>query len=211
MVRRLAEDMMIWTVLVALFAVVSMPTLARAQGHPSADAIDLATAAVYNSPPDIAQWPITTTITELHMRPRGVQPEGISLVFSGQQTWPDYTPPGWDGSLQYTVWAVVKINGKWYTSGIIQMWRGRPGTGAPILTDFAINWAYDARWGPMNHYQPSVGEQMGFFVSAGNARGVGGVTSARERSNIVVVNLPAGDVGDFSFSSLHMGRVWIVH
>jgi hypothetical protein len=200
-----------WKTLVALFVVMSMPTLARAQGHPPVDAIDLATAAVYNSPPDIAKWPVTTRITALHMKPRGAHPEGISLVFSAQQTWPDYLPPGWDGTLQYTVWAVVKINGAWNTSGIIQMWRGRDGTGAPILTDFAINWVYDARWGPMNHYQPSVGEQMGFFVSAGNARGVGGVTSVRERSNVVMVNLPAGDLGDFAFSALQMGRVWIVH
>jgi hypothetical protein len=40
---------------------------------------------------------------------------------------------------------------------------------------------------------------MGFFVTAGNARGVGEVTSVRERSNVVFVSLPAGDVGDFDF------------
>ncbi len=79
------------------------------------------------------------------------------------------------------------------------MWRERPSTGAPILTDFARNWVYDSRWGAMAHYQPQVGEQMGFFVSAGNARGVGTVTSVRERTNVVVVSLPAGDTGDFTF------------
>jgi hypothetical protein len=40
---------------------------------------------------------------------------------------------------------------------------------------------------------------MGFFVSAGNARGEGGVTSRRERSNVVVVPLPGGDNGSFGF------------
>ena len=43
----------------------------------------------------------------------------------------------------------------------------------------------------MNGYRPSVGEQMGFFVTAGDARNVDGVTSLRERSNVVVVPLPA--------------------
>jgi hypothetical protein len=79
------------------------------------------------------------------------------------------------------------------------MWRERPSTGAPILTDFARNWVYDGRWGAMANYQPQVGEQMGFFVSAGNARGVGTVTSVRERTNVVVVSLPANDIGVFAF------------
>ena len=93
----------------------------------------------------------------------------------------------------------MNVNGHWYTSGFIQMWRDRASTGAPILTDFARNWAYDARWGPMNHYQPHVGELMGFFVSAGDARNWGSVTSVRERSNVVAVNLPANDTGVFTF------------
>jgi hypothetical protein len=157
------------------------------------DALDLSQAAVYNSPADIARWPITATITRLDMSPSA----GLSFDFTTKNSWPDYTPPGWDSPLQYTVWAVVKVNGRWYTSGFIEMWRGRASTGAPILSDFARNWAYDARWGPMMGHQPQVGEQMGFFLSAGDARGVGGVTSLRERSNVIVVSLPAGDSGSF--------------
>lgn len=174
---------------------------ARAQ-----DAIDLSQATVYNSPPDIASWPITTAITRLEMQPTAGAAPGVSLTFSAQNTWPDYTPPGWDGPLQYTVWAVFNINGHWVTSGFIQMWSGRGNTGAPLLTDFAINWAYDSRWGPMNGYQPHVGEQVGFFVSAGDARGNRGVTSVRERSNVVVVNLPANDTGVFTFAPRAMTR-----
>jgi hypothetical protein len=163
------------------------------------DQMDLSQAAVYNSPADIASWPVTTAITLLTMQPSGAPVGGLSFVFSAQNTWPNYTPPGWDGPLQYTVWAVVKINGQWNTSGFIQMWQGRPSTGATILHDFADNWAYDSRWGPMDGYQPQVGEQMGFFVSAGNARGVTTVTSVRERSNVVVLPLPANDNGVFGF------------
>jgi hypothetical protein len=188
-------DPMLRRVLGALIVLLLIAASARAQ-----DAIDLSQAAVYNSPTDIASWPVTTTITRLEMQPTGAPAEGVSLVFSAQNTWPDYTPPGWGGPLQYTVWAVLKINGQWVTSGFIQMWNGRPSTGAPILADFALDWAYDGRWGPMAGYQPQVGEQMGFFVSAGNARGVGTVTSVRERSNVVLVNLPANDTGVFTFA-----------
>ena len=163
---------------------------------PGSDDIDLATVTVFNSPTDVASWPITTQITQLTMQSGDV---GLSFEFPAKATWPDYTPPGWDGPLQYTVWAVVKVAGQWYTSGFIQMWNGRASTGAPLLTDFAPNWAYDGRWGPMEGHAPVVGEQMGFFVTAGNARGVPFVTSLRERSNVVVVALPAGDTGVFTF------------
>jgi VCBS repeat protein/FG-GAP repeat protein len=177
----------------ALF--VSAPTLALTATAAPRDAIDLSQASVYNSPSDIASWPVTTAITRLDMH----RPNGLTFAFSAQNTWPDYVPPGWSGGLQFTVWAVVKINGHWYTSGFVQMWRGRVGTGAPILTDFARNWAYDSRWGPMRGHQPVVGEQMGFFVSAGDARGVNRVTSVRQRSNVVLVSLPANDTGVFTY------------
>lgn len=160
------------------------------------DALDLSTVQVFNSPADVASWPITTHLTQLTMQSPDV---GLSFSFSALATWPDYTPPGWTGPLQYTVWAVVDVGGTWYTSGYIQMWNGRASTGAPILSDFAINWAYDGRWGPMMGHQPVVGELMGFFVTAGNARGVSDVTSLRERSNVVLVHLPAGDNGVFTF------------
>jgi hypothetical protein len=165
-------------------------------GPTPGDALNLAAAAVYNSPADIAGWPATAKITRLDMSPSA----GLNFEFTTKATWPDYTPAGWSGPLEYTVWAVVNVNGSWNTSGFIQMWRGRASTGAPILATFATNWAYDSRWGPMNGYQPLAGEQMGFFVSAGNARGASGVTSVRERSNVVVVALPAGDSGSFPFS-----------
>jgi hypothetical protein len=160
------------------------------------DGMNLGLAAVYNSPGDIASWPIRSTITQLDM-----SSAGLSFQFSTQNSWPDVVPPGFSGPLQYTVWAVVNINGQWNTSGFIQMWRGRVSTGAPILTDFATNWAYDSRWGPMDGYHPHVGELMGFFLSAGDARGESGVSSVRERTQVVMVSLPAGDSGSFSFSA----------
>jgi hypothetical protein len=181
----------------------SPPAPVPPQPSGPSDAIDLSQAAVYNSPPDIANWPITGAISSVQFAPG---PSGVSFQFGQQNSWPDYTPPGWNGPLQYTVWALVNINGRWDTSGFIQMWRGRPGTGAGITVnnDFSRNWAYDGRWGPMNGYQPRVGEQMGFFLSAGNARGDTTVTSVQERTNVVMVTLPPGDNSLFAFA---LGRM----
>jgi hypothetical protein len=180
-----------------LFGVIS------AQAQVAIDQMDLSQATVYNSPNDVASWPVTTAITQLKIRPTGDPLEGVSLTFSAQQTWPD-TVTGFTG-LQYTVWAVWYAAGQWNASGIIQMWRGRPDTGASILSGFASYWIYDPRWGPGWGHQPVVGERMGFFVTAGDARGVSGVTSLRERSNVVVINLPANDSGDFYPQSYRAG------
>ena len=184
-----------------LFVLALTSPVARASAAACGDAINLSQAIVYNSPADIASWPVTHKITQLTMEPTAGQNPGLSFQSSARSTWPDYTPPGWDGPIQYTVWAVVNVNGQWYMSGIIQMWRQRASTGAPLLTDFARNWVYDGRWGPMQGHQPVVGEQMGFFLSAGNARGEGGVTSVRERTNVVMVSVPANDTGVFTFSN----------
>jgi hypothetical protein len=168
------------------------------------DAVDLSSAVVHASPADIASWPVTTRIERLIMRPG--QNNGLSFVFSGNRSWPDYVPPGWAGPIQYTVWAGVQIANIWHIAGFIQMWRTRPSTGAPILTNWR-DWAYDVnRWGPMVEFRPKAGDQMIFFLSAGNARkGSAGreadVTSVRERSNVALVALPAGDDGDFTFEA----------
>ena len=169
----------------------------------SIDALDLSSAIVHNSPTDVASWPATTRIERLTMRPG--QNNGLSFAFSGNQTWPDYVPPGWDGPIQYTVWAGVQINGVWHVAGFIQMWRTRPSTGAPIVAQWR-DWAYDKnRWADMVDYRPQPGDQMAFFLTAGNARRGSAqapepdVTSVRERSNAVIVSLPAGDDGVFTF------------
>lgn len=159
----------------------------------------LASATIWNSPKDIASWAKTTRITQITMRPSGDPNFGLHFVFDAQSYWPNYTPPGWDGPLQYTVWACIKKSGQWHCSGIIQFWRERYATGAPILHDFGKEWVYDGRWGAMEGYWPVTGEEMIFFVSAGDARGALGVTSVRERSNAVAIKLPAGDVGTFNF------------
>lgn len=168
------------------------------------DAINLSEAQIFNSPADIADWPVTVAITQLGISPA----TGIRISADVPRTW-DFHMPGWgngkddDGNVLYTVWAVARINGHWAASGVVQMWKGRPSTGAfetpTWRTEFPKNWAYDGRWGALAGHQPQVGDLFGFFISAGNARGEKGVTSTRERSNVVAINLPANDTGVFPF------------
>jgi hypothetical protein len=157
------------------------------------DQIDLAQAAVLNSPPDVAGWPATARLTRLDLMPSGAHVESTK-----QDAWPEVRPPGWDGPLLYTLWIVVKIDGQWYTSGCIQYWRGLFENGGPV-SQYGQNWYYDpVRWGPMAGYQPSPGEPVGFFITAGDARN-NGMNVVKERSNVVVVPFPGSGGARFSF------------
>jgi hypothetical protein len=175
---------------------------ALAPGTIPPDVVDLSQATVYNSPPDVASWPATTMITTLD-----IEMQGFQVLFDkrdGPGSWPDYTPPGFGGPIEYTLWSVERIGGKWQTSGVIQIWRD-PSDGLWIggnPSGLAIDWYYDpGRWGPLSGYQPAVGEPVGFFVTAGNARNVTapGATSVLERSNVVIVPFPADTGATFTF------------
>jgi hypothetical protein len=177
-----------------------------------ADAVDLHSVIVHNSPADIADWPVTRAITRLTMRPSSDPQPG--LIFEFDQPLPDEWEwltreqrgwqPGDSSSLenyQCTVWALVWVNSRWHASGYIQLWKGLSRVGAPILSDFHANWAYDSRWGDAHDYIPASGDAIAFFVSAGNARGQTAATSRRERSNVVGLHLPIGDSGVFDFAA----------
>jgi|SRR6185295_2996853 len=170
------------------------------QPIPPSDSIDLNIVTIHNSPNDIAQWNETIKITMLDMDPS----EGWSFYFN------KIVPDNWkwmtghnDDNYQYTVWPIIKYNGVWNSSGIVQMWQNRISTGPFEMPtwhdDFHINWCYDSRWGDMSLYYPNPGDEFGFFVSAGNARGTDGVTSVRERSNVIKIVLPTNDRGSWNF------------
>jgi hypothetical protein len=165
-------------------------------GPAPGDAIDLNQAAIMNSPPDVARWPATATLRVLDLGQGGVFVDFTKK--NGAGSWPDYTPPGWTGPLQYTLWIVLNINGRWYASGCIQFWRGLDRNGGPPAL-YAQNWYYDSRrWGPMTGHQPATGEQVGFLVTAGDARNNGG-TALKERSNVVMIPFPGPAGGVFRF------------
>jgi hypothetical protein len=55
---------------------------------------------ILNSP-DVRGWTPTATITKLEFW-RGA---GIHVEFDRNAAWPDVVPEGWNGPIQYTVWA----------------------------------------------------------------------------------------------------------
>jgi hypothetical protein len=183
---------------------------------------DLHRAQVYDSPPDIANWAVTTSITSLSISGSGAfaptfDTQGSTCDYQGgaqacdgsnaqpvdPNRWPDVCIPGWNGgNLQFTLWSVEYINGAWATSGPVEFWCGLAGSGgAP--SSFATDWYYDSRWGPLMNYQPRVGEWVGFFVSAGNARNITSDDTSQslvfERSNVVFVPFPSDSGVSFTF------------
>jgi hypothetical protein len=160
----------------------------------AATELDMSEVILTDNPPDLADWPIGTRLTLVEFG------DAVRLVFDkqeGEDRWPDVTPPGWDGPLQYTLGLAEYIDGQWYGSAAIQFWYGLESSGGNVALDdqVAVNWYYDGRWGALEGRQPETGETVGVFVVAGNVRGVtdGSQSPVMERSNIVLCAFP--DVG----------------
>jgi hypothetical protein len=153
------------------------------------DAIDLHQASISGgSPADVANWSVTARLTALDFQASGV---GVQFTKKdGPGRWPDVVPPGWSGGIQYTLWMVVNVDGHWYTSGGVEYWNGLGRSGGQPSA-FASNWYYSPGvWGPLATHQPAPGEQVGFFVTAGDARAKD-VRAVTERSNVVLVPFPS--------------------
>jgi hypothetical protein len=179
-----------------LFSIFACSLLLNAAIVRAQDAVPIASVQIVNAP-DIRNWPATATITGIHIAQSNMRVDFTKR--DGPARWPDITPPGFAGPIEYTVWLFLNINGQWVGSGFIQMWNGRDGVGdAP--SDFAMNWYYGTRWSPMQTHGPiQPGEQIGILVTSGNARDNGGPYGPSERSNLVL--FPAADQGDWSFAT----------
>ena len=163
------------------------------------DGVSLSSATILNSPRDLARWPITTALTMVDLQSRGVRVEFSKK--NGPGRWPDITPPGWDGPLQYTLGMMLNVNGQWFASAVVEFWNGLEYSGGPP-SQYALNWFYDpGRWSPMTGHQPAVGEQIGFFVCAGDCRNTtdGSRSPVKERSNVVIVTMPNDGGATFRF------------
>ena len=160
------------------------------------DQIDLHSVIVRGPAGDVANWPVTATLHVLDFNSGGV-----FVDFSkkdGPNRWPDVVPPGWTGGIQYTIWMVVNHNGQWYTAGGVEFWHGLDRSGGPP-SRYASNWYYNAQvWGPLDQHQPYVGEQVGFFVTAGDQRAKD-VRVVTERSNVVLVPFPSDGGASYRF------------
>ncbi len=166
--------------------------------------LDMHQVTLYSNPPDLADWPMTTSLTEVDFTTSGVH-----VAFSkqdGSGRWPDVVPPGWSGSLQYTLGMVECINGQWYGSAVIEFWYGLDASGGNIAAadQVAVNWYYDAgRWGLLAGRQPATGETIGIFVAAGNLRNITTddpqQSPVMERSDVVLVPMPDTSGAQHSF------------
>jgi hypothetical protein len=162
---------------------------------PCAMNADLNQVTLYSNPPDLASWPVTTQLTEVDFTTNGVH-----VAFSkedGAGRWPDVTPPGWTGPLEYTLGMVECINGQWYGAAVIEYWNGLYAMGGNVGANnqIAMNWYYDQiRWGKLASRQPAQGEMVGVFVAAGNLRNITSDDPAQsptmERSNVVYMPFP---------------------
>lgn len=163
------------------------------------DAIDLNAATLVDSP-DIRSWPMTAKIQ--HISFDGSTTRVTFTKQDGPDRWPDVTPPGWSGPLQYTLWLFRRIAGVWVGAAFVQFWHGRDGSGSPSDPDvpsvYHHHWYYAPRWAPLFGSGPILpGEVIGFLVSSGNARDGVGPFGPAERSN--VVTFAATDSGTFDF------------
>ena len=172
------------TILCAFVCSATLGALVR----PATAQIDIDRLQIQNSP-DVRGWAPTATISKIEFW-RGA---GLHIEFDKRAAWPDVVPPGWDGPVQHTVWLLLKIDGRWYGSGVIECWRDRQSTDDDDVTEnnqIARNWLYDGRWGPMQGHQPQPGELVGVMVTAGDARGKD-VHGVAERSRIVEIAWPS--------------------
>ena len=165
-------------------------------GLRSGDAFDIS-RAVQHRGAAFTDWPATTEITRLEFRATGVHVEFSKR--DGPGRWPDVTPAGLGRSapvLPRDRDADRRHMARDGADSVLvrsrrlgrQRRRSRPrdnGLRGTIHGD----WCYSGEWGPMQR-QPAAGERVGFFVVAGNVRGVDDVISVRERSNVVVVPFP---------------------
>jgi hypothetical protein len=152
------------------------------------DAIDPASIQIVGGSPDVRFWRVTAPLRRVELTPTDVRWQ------ADIPGWRHVTPPGWDGGIQSTLFIVVKKDGQWRTTGSIEFWATRAGSGSPLSSGLRDWWYYAPEIG-----QPQPGETIGVFVAAGDLRRKD-VESAQERSNIVTLVVPANDTGVFDFA-----------
>lgn len=143
---------------------------------------------VVGGSPDVLQWPITAAIRSIELTP-----DNFRFVAVGHTEWPHVVPPDWTGGVQSTLWIVVRKDGKWRTTGSIEFYEGRDGTGSPLSSGLKDWWYYAPEIG-----QPQPGDLVGVFIAAGDQRRKD-VRSVNERSAIVTFVVLPGDRGTFSY------------
>jgi len=173
----------------------SITTPYSATGNFALQTFNFASARIWDSPPDVASWPVTTSITSIEFTGSAMRVDFDRR--DGPNRWPDQVPPGFAGALEYTLGMCRFVEGGWHCAGVVEFWYGRSMDDTAPPSRFWREWWYDGgRWGPLATNPPQEGELVGVFVGAGDLRGR---TWTREtcpgvceRSNIVLVPFTSG-------------------
>jgi hypothetical protein len=174
--------------------------LQAASAHPTTlptstfDAVDMSSAVITASSPDVRAWPITTRLTEITLDAT----VNMNVNFTkrnGPQAWPFLEGPE-GGDLQYTLWIGCRIGGVWYFAGpILCISRGTSDNYVPTGPtlepgQLPKNWYYYAG-SPLATYQPKPGEQVAWLVTSGVQRRQD-MSVIHERSQVVLTPFTAG-------------------
>jgi len=160
----------------------------------SKDAVDLSTAVMTSSSPDVSAWPIGARLTEITLD--AVSNMGVDFSKrNGPQAWPFLDGPE-GGDLQYTIWIGCQIGGVWYFAGSILCISRSPSDNyvptGPTLQPGQLpkNWYYFAG-SPLATYQPKPGEQVAWFLTSGVQRR-NDMHVITERTQVVLTPFSAG-------------------
>lgn len=176
--------------LAGVFSTGPMPPVPPSAG----DAIDLSAAVITRESPDVRGWPIGAKLTALTLS----DTVNATLEFTkrnGPDAWPFVAGPE-GGDLQYTLWVGCKIDGVWQFSGPILCISRSPGDNyvptGPTLQPRQLphNWYYYAG-DPLASYQPSPGEFVAWFLTAGVQRR-NDIHVVEERTQVVLAPFQPG-------------------
>lgn len=153
--------------------------------------------------PDVSDWAETCQITGIDFRVNDLQ-LWHTKQGTGPGAWPAPQVPGFGnvaagdpGTIQWTLWPVIQVDGAWVTTGCIEFWSGRTNVGGPF-SRAAVDWYYFSD--RMKGHQPVAGDRVGFFVTNGDQRRKD-VEGVQERSAVVWLTVPQNDTGTFHFDT----------
>lgn len=165
------------------------------------DAIRMDDVLTTRESPDVSFWRVGTKITEFEIADDGT----IRINFdkrNGEHAW-KFVRNMEGGEIQYTLWIVCFIQGRWWACGAIEgisrdVNDNYLNTGPMFavnvegsgLGQLPKNWYYFAGE-PLSRYQPQIGEMVGWFVTAGAQRR-DDIHLVPERSNVIVAPFRVG-------------------
>lgn len=148
------------------------------------DAIDLSTVTIVKGALQVAQWPKTSTLTEVT-----VTEDTMCTYHSKSGVWPSvqfFDDPA--TLVEGNQWVFARINGQWFGGAAEWMRPSQQCKGVPAASVGAEEF-YNDNEEPLHSWYPAHGELVGVMVST-PARAYPAMATLDERSNVVLVAWP---------------------